>query len=40
MSKNKMLVSKINNKGVPILPQQIKNMTGIHEIVGLIPGLG
>ena len=27
------------NWGVPIVPQQVKNPTSIHENVGLIPGL-
>ena len=27
------------NHGVPIVAQQIKNLTIIHEDVGLIPGL-
>ena len=26
-------------KGVPLLPQRVKNPTSIHEAVGLIPGL-
>ena len=36
--KNKMEV-KIKYIGVPIVPQQVKNPTGIHEDEGSIPGL-
>ena len=30
---------KKKKRGVPILAQQVKNPTSIHEDVGLIPGL-
>ena len=26
-------------RGIPIVPQQVKNPTSIHDDVGLIPGL-
>ena len=29
----------IKRQGVPIVAQQVKNLTGIHEDVGSIPGL-
>ena len=37
-----ILTLKKSNKlsaGVPIVAQQVKNLTSIHEGVGLIPGL-
>ena len=30
---------RIGNAGVPIVAQQVKNLTSIHEDVGSIPGL-
>ena len=33
------LNSKMDFIGVPIVTQQVKNPTSIHEDVGLIPGL-
>ena len=33
------LTSNRQFKGVPIVAQQVKNLTGIHEDVGSIPGL-
>ena len=27
------------NGGVPVVAQQVKNLTGIHQDAGLIPGL-
>ena len=30
---------EIECAGVPVLAQQVKNLTSIHEDVGLIPGL-
>ena len=31
-------VSKVN-RGVPVVAQQVRNLTSIHEVAGLIPGL-
>ena len=31
--------SKLRSKGVPIVAQQVKNQTSIHEDVSSIPGL-
>ena len=33
------LFKKQNKIGVPLVAQQVKNPTSIHEVVGLIPGL-
>ena len=30
--------TKTWNKGVPVMAQQVKNLTSIHEDAGLIPG--
>ena len=34
-----MASSKSRNFRVPIVAQQVKNLTSIHEDVGLVPGL-
>ena len=41
MAKSKIKYDfKISEKaGVPIVAQQVKNLTSIHEVSGLIPGL-
>ena len=33
------ILKKKKKKRVPIVTQQVKNLTGIHEDVGSIPGL-
>ena len=37
--KNKQPKKKNGQKGVPVVVQQVKSLTSIHEDVGLIPGL-
>ena len=37
--KKKKKKKKNENMGVPVMDQQLKNPTSIHEDVGLIPGL-
>ena len=32
-------IPEYRNSGIPIVAQQVKNPTSIHEDVGLIPGL-
>ena len=32
-------IRKKNKTGVPIVAQQVKNLTNIHEYAGLTPGL-
>ena len=34
-----MFLGQKRKRGVPIVAQQVKNSTGIHEDAGLIPGL-
>ena len=34
-----LILFKIKNFGVPVVAQWVKNLTGIHEDVGSIPGL-
>ena len=35
-----MIVYNLKTKrGIPVVTQQVKNLTSIHENVGLIPGL-
>ena len=33
------LLVKQDNLGVPVVAQQVKNLTSTHEDMGLIPGL-
>jgi len=35
----KTTTTKKKMRGVPIFAQQVKNLTGMHEDAGLIPGL-
>ena len=34
-----MIDSRVVRRGVPIVAQEVKNPTSIHEDVGLVPGL-